>query len=69
MLMKSSVLWDITLVHAGFLLSLFLNLKIEATVSSETSVDSQMTTQRYIRRSAYLNIKKHLFSPTRMIKS
>jgi hypothetical protein len=37
-----------TCLYAGFLLSLFLTLKKEATCSSETSVDSQRTILRYI---------------------
>jgi hypothetical protein len=36
-----------TCFHAGFLLS-FLNLKMEAICVSEKSVDTQLTTRRYI---------------------
>jgi hypothetical protein len=48
--MKSTMLWDIT-PHAFTLISCsdyFSTLKMEAICSSETSVDSQQTTRRYI---------------------
>jgi hypothetical protein len=36
------------LLHAGVLLGLFVNLKMKAKYSSETSVDFQRTTLRFI---------------------
>jgi hypothetical protein len=42
-------------VHAGFLLGLFSTLKMEAICSSETSVDVQRTTRRYIPEDSTLH--------------
>jgi hypothetical protein len=52
--MNSCIFWDITycrascLLHAGFLLGVFFGREVEAKCSSETSVDFQRTTWRYI---------------------
>jgi hypothetical protein len=43
-----------TCLHAGFLLGLISTLKMEAICSSETSVDTQRTTQRYILKDGTL---------------
>jgi hypothetical protein len=49
--------------HAGFLLAYSLTLKMEAIYSSETSVDFQRTTRRYIPEVNTLhNIKRKLHS-------
>jgi hypothetical protein len=53
-----------TLLHADFFLGLFLTLKIEVKYSSETSVDFQRITGRYIPEGSTLHsflIKKYLF--------
>jgi hypothetical protein len=42
--------------HAGFLLGLFSTLKIDAMCSSETSIDIQWTTRRYIPEDSTLNL-------------
>jgi hypothetical protein len=44
--------------HAGFLLYSFLTLKMEATCSSETSVNFQQTTQCYIPEGRTLHNRK-----------
>jgi hypothetical protein len=44
--LKSSACY---LLHAGFLLGLFFDLKIEVTCSSETSVDFLHITRHYIQ--------------------
>jgi hypothetical protein len=46
-----------TCFHAGFLLNFFFTLKMEAMCSSETSVDSRRTTQRYIPEDGTLYYK------------
>jgi hypothetical protein len=40
--------WFCYLLHAGFSLGLFSTLNMEATCSSETSVDFQRSTRRFI---------------------
>jgi hypothetical protein len=40
--------------HSGYFVGLFLALKMEANCSSETSVDSQQTTRRYVPEDATL---------------
>jgi hypothetical protein len=52
------------LLHAGFLLGLLCNSKVELTCSSETSLDFQRATPRCISEDRPLQIKiKYLFIP------
>jgi hypothetical protein len=44
--------------HAGFLIGLLLTLKMEATCSSETSVDFQRTIRRYIPEDGALHNRR-----------
>jgi hypothetical protein len=51
-----------TCFHAGFLLGLFSTLKMEAICSSETSVDFQRTTRRYIPEDSTLQTQSYLIN-------
>jgi hypothetical protein len=75
--MKNSVFWDIMqsskqssawyLLHACFFAAYYSTSKIEATYSSETSVEVQRATRRYIQEVKTLcKIQYFVFKPSKM---